>query len=141
MTMNRYASYSTTEEIYPQTTVHARKFSVVLCSVYFMVLEVARLMEEVGRQRDLKETYKAKLESTQGYLRFCLEVAQEHGFLHLMSDNAQQQCSPHGDAEDDDVEIDEQAEMPPCDPYLVATRDLAVQHGWSVAPDEVTINQ
>jgi hypothetical protein len=111
-----------------------------------MVLEVARLMEEIGRQSDLKETYKARLESTQRYLRFCLEVAQEHGFLNLMSDNAQQQCSPHRDAEDEpdeeeDVERGEQAEMPPCDPYLVATRDLAVQHGWSVAPDEVTINQ
>lgn len=98
-------------------------------------------MEELGRQRDLKETYKARLESTQGYLRFCLEVAQEHGFLHLISDGA----PPHGDAEAEPATtVDAQeagdpseAPAPPCDPYLAATRDLAVQHGWSVAPDEV----
>jgi hypothetical protein len=98
-------------------------------------------MEELGRQRDLKETYKARLESTQGYLRFCLEVAQEHGFLHLISDGA----PPHGDAEAEPATTVDAQEAgdpseepaPPCDPYLAATRDLAVQHGWSVAPDEV----
>ncbi|OEL15045.1 putative serine/threonine-protein kinase drkC [Dichanthelium oligosanthes] len=116
--------------------------------------QVAKLMEELGKERDLKETYKARLESTQGYLRFCLEVAQEHGFLHLISDSAQQQQqqhSPHRDAEaepgttagDDDVEEDEPAETPrpPCDPYLAATRDLAVQHGWSAAPDEIELHE
>ncbi|CAN6210855.1 unnamed protein product [Urochloa humidicola] len=117
--------------------------------------QIAKLMEEVERQRELKETYKARLESTQGYLRFCLEVAQEHGFLHLLSDTAQQ---PHRDAETDpgttaaagdgdmDDEDDEPAETPtppppPCHPYLAATRDLAVQHGWSVAPDEVELHE
>lgn len=117
-----------------------------------MVLEVvAKLTEELQKQRDLKETYKARLESTQGYLRFCLAVAQEHGFLHLISDNAQPQCSPHRDAEaeralteaddDDNVEGEEHGETPPCDPFLLATRELAVQQGWSVTPDEViTIN-
>lgn len=104
--------------------------------------QVAKLMEELERQRDLKETYKARLESTQGYLRFCLEVAQEHGFLHLISDGGPQQSSPHGDAGAEPattVDADPAEEAPPCDcdPYLAATRDLAVQHGWSVEPDEV----
>ncbi|CAD6342493.1 unnamed protein product [Miscanthus lutarioriparius] len=111
--------------------------------------QVAKLMEELERQRDLKETYKARLESTQEYLRFCLEVAQEHGFLHLISDGAPQQL-PHGDAEaepatnvdTDDADEDYPAEAPPCDdPYLAATRDLAVQHGWSVAPDEIELHE
>ncbi|KAK3133447.1 hypothetical protein QOZ80_6AG0536660 [Eleusine coracana subsp. coracana] len=111
------------------------------------VPQVAKLMEELQKQRELKETYKARLESTQGYLRFCLEVAQEHGFLHLMSDNkAQQQCSPHcHDAEAEpasmEEEDDELTETPPSDPYLVATRDLAVQHGWSIAPDEIELHE
>ncbi|WVZ65127.1 hypothetical protein U9M48_014540 [Paspalum notatum var. saurae] len=105
--------------------------------------QIVKLMEELRRQRDFKETYKARLESTQGYLRFCLEVAQEHGFLHLMSDSPpQQQRSPERDADEtestaaDDDELDDTPH--PCDPYLTATRDLSVQHGWSVAPDEVT---
>ncbi|CAL5074053.1 unnamed protein product [Urochloa decumbens] len=108
--------------------------------------QIAKLVEEVERQRDLKETYKARLESTQGYLRFCLEVAQEHGFLHLLSDSAQQlEHSPHRDTEAEPgttADEDELAETPPpCDPYLAATRDLAVQHGWSVAPDEVELHE
>ncbi|OQU89583.1 hypothetical protein SORBI_3002G218200 [Sorghum bicolor] len=106
-------------------------------------------MEELERQRDLKETYKARLESTQEYLRFCLEVAQEHGFLHLISDGgAPPQQSPHGDAEAEPAttvdadEDDDPAEAPPCDdPYLAATRDLAVQHGWSVVPDEIELHE
>ena len=117
-----------------------------------MIAKVAKLMEELERQRDLKETYKARLESTQEYLRFCLEVAQEHGFLHLMTDGAPPppQESPHGDAEaepattvdSNDSDEDDPAEAPPCDdPYLAATRDLAVQHGWSVVLDEVTNDQ
>lgn len=105
-------------------------------------------MEDLVRQRDLNETYKARLESTQGYLRFCLEVAQEHGFLHLISDGrlTPQQQLLHGNAEakptttvdaNDADEEDDPAEAPPCDPYLAATRDLAVQHSWSIVPDEV----
>jgi hypothetical protein len=123
----------------------------MLCSangVLRCIVKIAKLMEELGRQRDLKETYKARLESTQGYLRFCLEVAQERGFMHLISDSAQpQQHSPHRDADsetaptaagDDVDDEDEPAETPPpCDPYLAATRGLAVEHGWSVAPEEV----
>ncbi|CAL5088108.1 unnamed protein product [Urochloa decumbens] len=109
--------------------------------------QIEKLMEEVERQRDLKETYKARLESTQGYLRFCLEVAQDHGFLHLLSDSAQQpNHSPHRDTEAEPgtttADEDEPAETPPpCDPYLAATRDLAVQHGWSVSPDEVELHE
>lgn len=123
------------------------------CAVMRVAKQVAKLMEELAKQRDLKETYKARLESTQEYLRFCLEVAQEHGFLRLITDGApQEQQSPHGDAEAepepatpvdaDDADEDDPADGPPCDdPYLAATRELAVQHGWSVVPDEVTNDQ
>ncbi|XP_052167416.1 serine/threonine/tyrosine-protein kinase HT1-like [Oryza glaberrima] len=106
---------------------------------------VAKLKEEVEKQRDLKETYMARLESTQAYLRFCLEVAQVHGFLHLVSNSNGGDDEPHRDAGDQEPataaaaadDDEDAAEAPPCDPYFAATRDLAVQHGWSVAPDEV----
>lgn len=113
------------------------------------VVKVAKLREELQKQSDLKETYKARLENAQEYLRFCLEVAQEHGFLHLMcsapNDEQRSLHSHDDDAEaatatddEDGDEEPESIEAPPCDPYLAATRDLAVQHGWCVAPDEVT---
>jgi serine/threonine-protein kinase TNNI3K len=110
-----------------------------------MAKVVAKLKEEVEKQRDLKETYMARLESTQAYLRFCLEVAQVHGFLHLVSNSNGGDDEPHRDAGDQEPataaaaadDDEDAAEAPPCDPYFAATRDLAVQHGWSVAPDEV----
>ncbi|XP_006651567.1 uncharacterized protein LOC102701625 [Oryza brachyantha] len=107
-----------------------------------------KLKEELEKQHDLKETYKARLESTQAYLRFCLEVAHEHGFLHLASssnDDDESSSPPHdaGDepataaADDDNGDEEDGAEAPICDPHFAATRDLAVQHVWSVSPDEV----
>uniref|UniRef100_J3LQG3 Protein kinase domain-containing protein n=1 Tax=Oryza brachyantha TaxID=4533 RepID=J3LQG3_ORYBR len=106
-----------------------------------------KLKEELEKQHDLKETYKARLESTQAYLRFCLEVAHEHGFLHLASssnDDDESSSPPHdaGDepataaADDDNGDEEDGAEAPICDPHFAATRDLAVQHVWSVSPDE-----
>uniref|UniRef100_A0A0E0B3J8 Protein kinase domain-containing protein n=1 Tax=Oryza glumipatula TaxID=40148 RepID=A0A0E0B3J8_9ORYZ len=115
-----------------------------------MAKVVAKLKEEVEKQRDLKETYMARLESTQAYLRFCLEVAQVHGFLHLVSSSNGGDDEPHRDAgdqepataaADDDDDDEDAAEAPPCDPYFAATRDLAVQHGWSVAPDEIELHE
>jgi serine/threonine-protein kinase TNNI3K len=111
------------------------------------VTKVAKLREQLQKQSELKETYKARLESAQEYLRFCLDVAQQHGFLHLMSTSNHDKHSPRRDdeaeaataAEDESEGERESVEAPPpCDPYLSATRDLAVNQGWSVAPDEVT---
>uniref|UniRef100_A0A0D9XE85 Protein kinase domain-containing protein n=1 Tax=Leersia perrieri TaxID=77586 RepID=A0A0D9XE85_9ORYZ len=106
---------------------------------------VTKLKEEVAKQRDLKETYKARLESTQAYLRFCLEVAQDHGFLHLMtmtscSNDAAAAVAVAGD-EDDDEQEELGTEAAPCDPYFAATRDLAVRNGWCVDPDEIELHE
>ncbi|KAI4990577.1 hypothetical protein ZWY2020_038940 [Hordeum vulgare] len=111
--------------------------------------QVVKLREELQKQSDLKETYKGRLENAQEYLRFCLEVAQEHGFLHLMSAASNdERRSPRSDDEDPeaatatgDEDEPESMEALPCDPYLVATRDLAAQHGWSVAPDEMELHE
>nr|QGN65365.1 protein kinase domain containing protein [Oryza brachyantha] len=52
-------------------------------------------------------------------------------------------CSPPRDARDADDDDDEEdgAEAPACDPYFATTRDLAVQHGWSVSPDEIELHE
>ncbi|KQJ90439.1 serine/threonine-protein kinase STY13 [Brachypodium distachyon] len=114
--------------------------------------QVAKLRDEVQKQSDLKETCKARLESTQEYLRFCLEVAQEHGFLHLISNSSNDE-SPHqddetdaataagADGEDERAKAEAEAEAPPSDPYLAATRELALQHGWSISPDEIELHE
>ncbi|KAA8546221.1 hypothetical protein F0562_003040 [Nyssa sinensis] len=53
--------------------------------------QVAELEKEVQKQKELKATYKMRLERTQDYLRFCLQVAQENGFLDIITDNKDSQ--------------------------------------------------
>ncbi|KAK1631156.1 hypothetical protein QYE76_005471 [Lolium multiflorum] len=112
--------------------------------------QVANLTGQLQKQSELKETYKARLENAQEYLRFCLDVAQQHGFLHLMSASSNDaEHSPRRDdeaeaattADDDEDGERESIEAPPCDPYLAATRNLAVQHGWYVAPEEIELHE
>nr|GMD84022.1 serine/threonine-protein kinase STY17-like [Ipomoea batatas] len=50
---------------------------------------VTEMEKEVERQKELKGMYKMKLERTQNYLRYCLQVAQENGFLDFIINNKQ----------------------------------------------------
>nr|QGN65442.1 protein kinase domain containing protein [Oryza coarctata] len=69
----------------------------------------------------------------------------------MSSSNDDERRSPHRDsgdepataaaAADDDEDEEDDAEAQPCDPYFVSTRELAVQHGWSVAPDEIELQE
>lgn len=90
--------------------------------------KVDELNEEIQRQRDLKATYKAHLERTQNYLRYCLDVAEEHGFLHHICNS--QQCSP---STPNSHPIDKE----PSDPHLAAVIDQAKLNGWYIEPEEV----
>ncbi|XP_072977035.1 serine/threonine-protein kinase STY46-like [Typha angustifolia] len=92
--------------------------------------QVVKLKEEVQRQRELKATYKARLEGTQEYLRHCLDIAQENGFLHQISNN-QQHSSP--------VEVEDRTTVG--NPHLANTRDQAKLNGWSIEPNEINLQE
>ncbi|KAK6248925.1 hypothetical protein QUC31_020490 [Theobroma cacao] len=49
--------------------------------------QVTDLEKEVEKQKEMHAMYKKRMESTQDYLRYCLQVAQENGFLDLIVNN------------------------------------------------------
>ncbi|CAL5419499.1 unnamed protein product [Camellia sinensis] len=49
--------------------------------------KVAELEKEVQKQKELRAIYQRRLERTQEYLRYCLQMAQENGFLDTITNN------------------------------------------------------
>ncbi|XP_074569093.1 serine/threonine-protein kinase STY17-like [Curcuma longa] len=95
--------------------------------------QVAELQEEVSRQRELKATYKARLERTQEYLRYCLEIAKENGFLHLLSSNTEIYVSAKMEQDSSLQEIDH--------PNLTGIVDQAKLNSWYIEPDEIDVHE
>ncbi|KAK7283168.1 hypothetical protein RIF29_12523 [Crotalaria pallida] len=58
-------------------------------------VKVAGLEKEVQKQTELRVMYKKKMERTQDYLKYCLQIAQENGILDLIiHSKAELQQSP-----------------------------------------------
>ncbi|XVE70852.1 hypothetical protein DITRI_Ditri10aG0103900 [Diplodiscus trichospermus] len=49
--------------------------------------QVTDLEKEVEKQKEMRTMYKMRMERTQDYLRYCLQIAQENGFLDLIVNN------------------------------------------------------
>lgn len=73
-------------------------------------------------------TYKARLERTQEYLRYCLEIAKENGFLHLLSNNTEIYVS---------AKMEQDSSLQEIDPNLTGIVDQAKLNSWYIEPDEV----
>nr|CAD1826159.1 unnamed protein product [Ananas comosus var. bracteatus] len=99
--------------------------------------QVVELKEEIRRQRGLKATYKARLETTQEYLRYCLEIAQQNGFLHRITNN--QHNSPSTEIKQRDKCESEDATVG--DSPLALMRNQAKVNGWFVEPDEIEFHE
>lgn len=97
--------------------------------------KINELKEEVRRQKELKETYKARLERTQDYLRYCLEVAKENGFLHHISGDQESTLPTQTDHQRPSLQA---VDVVPSDPRLAAVMDQAKLNGWYVEPEEVS---
>ncbi|KAK4338609.1 hypothetical protein RND71_043096 [Anisodus tanguticus] len=48
-------------------------------------------IEKESEQKEMKSMYKLRLERTQNYLRYCLQVAQDNGFLDLIINNKEKE--------------------------------------------------
>lgn len=46
--------------------------------------KVEELEKEVQKERELRMIYRKRLERTQDYLRYCLQIAKDNGFLQLI---------------------------------------------------------
>ncbi|KAK3037281.1 hypothetical protein RJ639_029693 [Escallonia herrerae] len=99
--------------------------------------QVAELEKEVLKQ--LRAMYRMRMERTQDYLRYCLQIAQENGFLDIIVNNKddQQQC------------LLSSSNIPPSPPPvqmqhhpdLSAVTDLAKTNGWYIEPHEIELHE
>ncbi|KAG6770479.1 hypothetical protein POTOM_026163 [Populus tomentosa] len=63
----------------------------VALRILVSILKVADLEREVLEQKELRIMYRKRMETTQDYLKYCLQVAQENGFLDLIIQNKDDQ--------------------------------------------------
>ncbi|CAN0918458.1 Serine/threonine-protein kinase STY17 [Linum grandiflorum] len=54
--------------------------------------QVEDLEKEVEKQKEMRIMYRKRMERTQDYLRFCLQIAQDNGFLDLIIGNQDDSC-------------------------------------------------
>lgn len=58
----------------------------IIC-FFFSHVKVADLEREIQSQKEHRLMYRKRMKRTQDYLRYCLQIAQENGFLHLIINN------------------------------------------------------
>ena len=101
---------------------------------------MAELEKEVQKQKELRVLYKIRLERTQDYLRHCLQIAQENGFLDIIIDNKdnQQECLLASDIILANISPQTPTPIHPhCD--IVALVHQAKANGWYIDPHEVSL--
>lgn len=89
---------------------------------------------ELEKQKELRALYKMRMQRTQDYLRYCLEIAQEKGFLNSILNNS--------DDINDDIDEDViKPSMPPPPLHhhsdLSTVVDQAMINGWYIETHEV----
>ncbi|KAJ0987339.1 hypothetical protein J5N97_005695 [Dioscorea zingiberensis] len=94
--------------------------------------QVAELEEEVRRQTELKVAYKSRLDRMHDYLKHCLEIARENGFLNRVCDYKHSSSSL-------DPELIPRIATTSRDPHLAAITCQAIHNGWSIEPHEITL--
>ncbi|XP_075103056.1 serine/threonine-protein kinase STY46-like isoform X2 [Nicotiana tabacum] len=100
--------------------------------------------KELQKQKEMKTMYKMRLERTQNYLRYCLQVAQDNGFLDLIIKNnkeKQQECTTPPSAI---IKATASPQTPPQQQPHSDITDLIQQakfNGWYIEPHEIELQE
>ncbi|XP_058078660.1 serine/threonine-protein kinase STY13-like [Magnolia sinica] len=96
--------------------------------------QVADLQRQLNQEREQKEMIKAKLEMMHDYLKYCLQIAQEKGFMDLIVNFARQ--SP--------LSTDFISTLQPTmtvDQHLSSITNQAKMNGWFIEPHEIELHE
>lgn len=93
--------------------------------------------KEVQKQTELRVMYRKRMERTQDYLRYCLQIAQENGILDLIvhCKGELQQSPLYAHSINASPKILTPAHH---HPSLAAITDQAKTNGWYIDPIEVS---
>ncbi|KAK2644991.1 hypothetical protein Ddye_020186 [Dipteronia dyeriana] len=108
--------------------------------------QVEDLKLEVEKQKELRIMCRKRVERTQDYLRYCLQIAQENGFLELMINNKEGQH--HQSLLSSNLDNINASPQPPIrSPSLQQNSDLSVtidqakMNGWYINPNEIELQE
>ncbi|KAL5853592.1 hypothetical protein ACOSQ3_008710 [Xanthoceras sorbifolium] len=107
--------------------------------------QVEDLTLEVEKQKELRIMYRKRMERTQDYLRYCLQIAQDNGFLELMINNKEDQHQSLLPSNLNNINASPQ--LPIRSPshqnnsYLSVTIDQAKMNGWYINPNEIELQE
>ncbi|KAH7574435.1 hypothetical protein JRO89_XS03G0295600 [Xanthoceras sorbifolium] len=111
----------------------------------FGLAKVEDLTLEVEKQKELRIMYRKRMERTQDYLRYCLQIAQDNGFLELMINNKEDQHQSLLPSNLNNINASPQ--LPIRSPshqnnsYLSVTIDQAKMNGWYINPNEIELQE
>ncbi|KAL1552314.1 non-specific serine/threonine protein kinase [Salvia divinorum] len=97
-------------------------------------VQVEEIEKELEKQKELTGVYKTKLENAQLFLRHCVQVAQDNGFLDLILDKGKYQLSPTLTQAGVSPLISTAGRL---HPKLAPLVHQAKNNGWYIEPQEI----
>ncbi|PIN01419.1 Tyrosine kinase [Handroanthus impetiginosus] len=101
--------------------------------------QVKEIAKELEKQKELNGMYKMRLERTQVFLKYCLQVAQDHGFLSIILSKDKDQEFSLSPAITNSIINPESPSPGQSHPDLAPLINQAKVNGWYIDPQEVEI--
>ncbi|KAL0323719.1 UNVERIFIED_CONTAM: Serine/threonine-protein kinase STY46 [Sesamum calycinum] len=107
-----------------------------------LVEQVEEIEKALQKQKEVKDMYKMRLEKTQVFLKYCLQVAQDNGFLELIVNKDKDEdlsLSPTTPTHSTTLTPQLSPSPPQFHPHLAPLIRQAKINGWYIDPQEIEI--
>lgn len=107
-------------------------------------LQVEELQKEVKKEKEMRCMYKMRLERTQDYLKYCLQVAQDNGFLKFILNKRDSPQEPSLSPSSAIIQASINPQAPPTvqqNNNLSAIIEQAKLNGWYIDPQEIELHK